>query len=64
MSQGQLLVMGSIMSCIMFGGMVKTIRSGNFGVYCLAILAVVATCAVSQYVAAKLFCQLQSGGDA
>lgn len=48
-AQGLITVMGSIIALIMFGGMVKTIRSGNFGVDLLAITAVVATLAVSQY---------------
>lgn len=63
-AQGLITVMGSIIALIMFGGMVKTIRSGNFGVDLLAITAVVATLAVSQYWAAMIVLLMLTGGDA
>lgn len=62
-AQGLITVMGSIIALIMFGGMVKTIRSGNFGVDLLAITAVVATLAVSQYWAAMIVLLMLTGGE-
>ena len=63
-AQGLITVMGSIIALIMFWGMVKTIRSGNFGVDLLAITAVVATLAVGQYWAAMIVLLMLTGGDA
>lgn len=63
-AQELITVMGSIIALIMFWGMVKTIRSGNFGVDLLAITAVVATLAVGQYWAAMIVLLMLTGGDA
>lgn len=48
----------------MFIGMVKSIRTGDYGVDLLAILAVVATLAVGEYWAAMVILVMLTGGDA
>lgn len=57
-------VVGAIVTFSMFIGMIKTIRSGKYGVDLLAIMAVVATLAVSEYWAAMVILVMLTGGDA
>ena len=57
-------VVGAIVALSMFIGMVKSIRTGDYGVDLLAILAVVATLAVSEYWAAMVILVMLTGGDA
>ncbi len=42
-------VLGSLIALLMFIDMVKTLRSGKFGVDLLAITAVIATLAIGEY---------------
>ncbi|ERK45167.1 hypothetical protein HMPREF0495_00441, partial [Levilactobacillus brevis ATCC 14869 = DSM 20054] len=62
----QLLVsaLGICLALLMFVDMVKTLRSGKFGVDLLAITAVVATLAVGEYWAALIVLLMLTGGDA
>ena len=53
-------VVGAIVAFSMFIGMIKTIRSGKYGVDLLAI----ATLAVSEYWAAMVILVMLTGGDA
>lgn len=57
-------VVGAAVALTMFIGMIKTLRSGKYGVDLLAILAVVATLAVSEYWAAMVILVMLTGGDA
>lgn len=57
-------IVGAIVAFSMFIGMVKTIRSGKYGVDLLAIMAVIATLAVSEYWAAMVILVMLTGGDA
>ena len=56
-------LMGSIMALSMFVEMVKTLRSGKYGVDLLAITAIVATLAVSEYWAGLVVLIMLTGGD-
>ena len=57
-------IAGAIVALTMLVGMVKTLRSGKYGVDLLAILAVVATLAVGEYWAAMVILVMLPGGDA
>ena len=57
-------IAGAIVALTMLVGMVKTLRSGKYGVALLAILAVVATLAVGEYWAAMVILVMLTGGDA
>ena len=57
-------IAGAIVALTMLVGMVKTMRSGKYGVDLLAILAVVATLAVGEYWAAMVILVMLTGGDA
>lgn len=57
-------VLGICLALLMFIDMVKTLRSGKFGVDLLAITAVVATLAVGEYWAALIVLLMLTGGDA
>lgn len=57
-------IAGAIVALTMLVGMVKTLRSGKYGVDLLAILAVVATLAVGEYWAAMVIFVMLTGGDA
>lgn len=57
-------IVGAIIALTMFIGMVKTLKSGKYGVDLLAILAVVATLSVSEYWAAMVILVMLTGGDA
>ncbi|MFC6295339.1 heavy metal translocating P-type ATPase [Lactiplantibacillus daoliensis] len=56
-------LMGSIMALSMFVEMVKTLRSGKYGVDLLAITAIVATLVVSEYWAGLVVLIMLTGGD-
>lgn len=57
-------IAGAIVALTMLVGMVKTLRSGKYGVDLLAILAVVAILAVGEYWAAMVILVMLTGGDA
>ncbi|MDM8334138.1 heavy metal translocating P-type ATPase [Limosilactobacillus panis] len=57
-------IAGALVALTMFIGMIKTLRSGKYGVDLLAILAVVATLSVSEYWAAMVILVMLTGGDA
>ena len=57
-------MVGAFVALSMFIGMVKSIRTGDYGVDLLAILAVVATLAVGEYWAAMVILVMLTGGDA
>lgn len=63
---GQVLItgLGLLLAIIMFIEMVRTLRSGKFGVDLLAITAVLATLAVGEYWAALIVLLMLTGGDA
>lgn len=63
-AQALVTIVGAIVAFSMFIGMVKTLKSGKYGVDLLAILAVVATLAVSEYWAAMVILVMLTGGDA
>lgn len=62
-SQIVISTMGSLIALLMFIDMVKTLRSGKFGVDLLAITAVIATIAVGEYWAALIVLLMLTGGD-
>lgn len=57
-------VLGSLIALLMFIDMVKTLRSGKFGVDLLAITAVIATLVIGEYWAALIVLLMLTGGDA
>ena len=57
-------IAGALVALTMFIGMIKTLRSGKYGVDLLAILSVVATLSVSEYWAAMVILVMLTGGDA
>ncbi|HAT54361.1 MAG TPA: cadmium-translocating P-type ATPase [Lactobacillus sp.] len=57
-------VVGGIMALGMFIDMIKTLRTGKYGVDLLAITAIVATLAVGEYWAALVVLIMLTGGDA
>ena len=57
-------IAGALVALTMFIVMIKTLRSGKYGVDLLAILAVVATLSVSEYWAAMVILVMLTGGDA
>ncbi|WP_225047984.1 heavy metal translocating P-type ATPase [Lacticaseibacillus kribbianus] len=63
-AQGIITILGSFIALLMFIDMVKTLRSGSFGVDLLAITAVVATLAVGEYWASMIVLLMLTGGDA
>lgn len=63
-AQGLVTIVGAIMAINMFIGMIKTLRSGKYGVDLLAIMAVVATLSISEYWAAMVILVMLIGGDA
>lgn len=64
LAQGLVTIIGAIVALTMFIGMVKTLRSGKYGVDLLAILAVIATLSVGEYWAALVILVMLTGGDA
>ena len=63
LAQGLITIAGVIMSGVMFIGMVKTLRSGSYGVDILAITAIIATLAVGEYWASLIILIMLTGGD-
>ena len=57
-------IAGALVALTMFIGMIKTLRSGKYGVDLLAILDVIATLSVSEYWAAMVILVMLTGGDA
>ena len=57
-------ILGALIALLMFVDMIKTLRSGKFGVDLLAITAVIATLAVGEYWAALIVLLMLTGGDA
>lgn len=56
-------IVGGIMTITMLVGMVKTLRSGKYGVDILAITAIVATLLVGEYWASLMVLIMLTGGD-
>jgi heavy metal translocating P-type ATPase len=56
-------IAGSILALSMFIGMIKTLRSGNYGVDLLAITAIIATLLVGEYWAALIIIVMLVGGE-
>ncbi|MGX4685465.1 heavy metal translocating P-type ATPase [Vagococcus sp. JNUCC 83] len=57
------VVIGGITTISMFIGMIKTLKSGKYGVDILAITAIIATLAVGQYWASLMVLVMLTGGD-
>lgn len=62
-AQALISIAGILFSGIMFIGMIKTIRSGSYGVDILAITAIMATIAVGEYWASLIILIMLTGGD-
>lgn len=56
-------IVGILVSCSMFIGMIKTLKSGKYGVDLLAITAIIATLLVGEYWAAMIVLIMLVGGD-
>ncbi|MDN6853013.1 MAG: heavy metal translocating P-type ATPase, partial [Tetragenococcus koreensis] len=54
---------GGVMTVSMFIGMVRTLRSGKYGVDLLAITAIIATLLVGEYWASLVVLIMLTGGD-
>ncbi|HBR81737.1 MAG TPA: heavy metal translocating P-type ATPase, partial [Enterococcus sp.] len=54
---------GGILAFVMFLEMIKTLRSGRYGVDILAITAILATLAVKEYWASLMILIMLTGGD-
>ncbi|MFS7260882.1 heavy metal translocating P-type ATPase [Carnobacterium divergens] len=63
LAQGLITIAGVVMSGVMVVGMVKTLRSGSYGVDILAITAIIATLAVGEYWASLIILIMLTGGD-
>lgn len=63
-SQLLVTVIGSLIAILMTVDMIKTLRSGKFGVDLLAITAVIATLSIGEYWAALIVLLMLTGGDA
>ncbi|MFT8412085.1 MAG: heavy metal translocating P-type ATPase [Schleiferilactobacillus perolens] len=57
-------LMGSVIALTMLIEMIKTLRSGKYGVDILAITAIIATLAISEYWASLMILVMLTGGDA
>ena len=62
-AQGVVTLAGAYLALSMLVEMIKTLRSGKYGVDLLAITAIIATLAVSQYWAAMIILLMLVGGD-
>ncbi|MGX7148317.1 heavy metal translocating P-type ATPase [Enterococcus ureasiticus] len=60
---GIIIITGSIMTFSMLVEMVKTLKSGKYGVDILAITAIIATLAVGEYWASLMILIMLTGGD-
>ncbi len=56
-------IIGAAVALIMFKDMIKTLKSGKYGVDILAITAIVATLAVGEYWASLMILIMLTGGD-
>lgn len=56
-------ITGGILAFFMFIEMIKTLRSGKYGVDILAITAIVATLVVGEYWASLMILIMLTGGD-
>ncbi|MDU6524436.1 MAG: heavy metal translocating P-type ATPase, partial [Enterococcus sp.] len=56
-------IVGGVMTITMLMGMVKTLRSGKYGVDILAITAIIATLLVGEYWASLMVLIMLTGGD-
>ncbi|MEI5992933.1 heavy metal translocating P-type ATPase [Candidatus Enterococcus mansonii] len=63
LSYGIILVTGAVMSFSMLVEMIKTLKSGKYGVDILAITAIIATLAVGEYWASLMILIMLTGGD-
>lgn len=57
------IVIGGVTTVSMFIGMIKTLKSGKYGIDILAITAIIATLAVGQYWASLMVLVMLTGGD-
>ena len=62
-SQIIITIVGSLLTISMFIEMVKTLKSGKYGVDLLAITAIIATLATNEYWAAMIILIMLTGGD-
>ena len=62
-AQALITIVGSIISLSMLYEMIKSLKSGDYGVDLLAIMAIVSTLAVSQYWASMIVLIMLVGGD-
>lgn len=60
---GIIFIMGSLMTFSMLIEMIKTLKSGKYGVDILAITAIIATLAVGEYWASLMILVMLTGGD-
>lgn len=60
---GIIVITGSVMALSMLVEMIKTLKSGRYGVDILAITAIVATLAVGEYWASLMILIMLTGGD-
>lgn len=60
---GIIVITGSVMTLSMLVEMIKTLKSGRYGVDILAITAIVATLAVGEYWASLMILIMLTGGD-
>ncbi|WP_317946634.1 ATPase [Carnobacterium maltaromaticum] len=56
-------ISGILFSCVMFLGMIKTIRSGSYVVAIVTIIAITATIAVGEYWASLIVLIMLTAGD-
>ena len=63
LAQALITIVGSIISLSMLYEMIKSLKSGDYGVDLLAIMAIVSTLAVSQYWASMIVLIMLVGGD-
>lgn len=58
-----IVLVGGITTISMFAGMIKTLKSGKYGIDILAITAIIATLAVGEYWASLMVLIMLTGGD-
>ncbi|KRN29189.1 cadmium zinc cobalt-transporting P-type ATPase [Lactobacillus selangorensis] len=63
LAQLLITIMGGLLALTMLIEMIKTLRSGKYGVDLLAIIAIVSTLAIGQYWAALMILVMLTGGD-
>src|SRR5574340_1672417 len=62
-TQGLVTVVGAILALSMLIEMVKTLRSGRYGVDLLAIIAIISTLIIGQYLASLIIILMLVGGE-